>query len=135
MRRVRGDAVCRRAGRPEPVAGGFAGGPRALPSGASWRSKAWVKKLTAVDGAACVGIEIELHTTGGEATRLEFVLAPDGAAERGETDPAGPRPVQLRYQTGLTGEAYVRAEAWRDARLERCPNHVNGGCSLARHGT
>jgi len=43
--------------------------------------------------------------------------------------------VQLRYQTGLTGEAYVRAQAWRDARLERCPNHLNGGCSLARHGT
>ena len=56
-------------------------------------------------------------------------------APRGETDPAGPRPVQLRYHTGLTGEQYVRAEAWRDARLERCPNHPYGGCSLARHGT
>ena len=43
--------------------------------------------------------------------------------------------MQLRYQTGLTGEAYVRAQAWRDATLERCPNHLNGGCSLARHGT
>ena len=43
--------------------------------------------------------------------------------------------MQLRYQTGLTGEQYVRVEAWRDARLERCPNHPHGGCSLAGHGT
>ena len=43
--------------------------------------------------------------------------------------------MQLRYQTGLTGEQYVRAQAWRAARLERCPNHPHGGCSLARHGT
>ena len=49
--------------------------------------------------------------------------------------PAGPRPVQLRYETGLTGEQYVRAQAWRDATLERCPNHPHGGCSFARHGT
>jgi len=43
--------------------------------------------------------------------------------------------VQLRYETGLTGEQYVRAQAWRDARLDRCPNHPRRGCSLARHGT
>ena len=43
--------------------------------------------------------------------------------------------MQLRYATGLSGEDYVRAEAWRDARLDRCPNHPHGGCSLARHGT
>ena len=43
--------------------------------------------------------------------------------------------MQLRYETGLTGEEYVRAEAWRDARLERCPNHPHGGCSVACHGT
>ena len=43
--------------------------------------------------------------------------------------------MQLRYETGLTGEEYVKAEAWRDARLERCPNHPRGGCSVARHGT
>ena len=43
--------------------------------------------------------------------------------------------MQLRYETGLTGEQYVRAEAWRDATLERCPNHPHGGCSLAGHGT
>ena len=43
--------------------------------------------------------------------------------------------MQLRYETGLTGEEYVRAEAWRQAGLERCPNHPHGGCSVARHGT
>lgn len=43
--------------------------------------------------------------------------------------------MQLRYETGLAGEDYVRAEAWRDASLDRCPNHPHGGCSLARHGT
>ena len=43
--------------------------------------------------------------------------------------------MQLRYETGLTGEGYVRAQAWRDARLDRCPNHPHGECSLARHGT
>ena len=43
--------------------------------------------------------------------------------------------MQLRYETGLTGEQYVKAEAWRAARLERCPNHPHGGCSFARHGT
>ena len=29
----------------------------------------------------------------------------------------------------------LRAQAWRDARLERCPNHPRGGCAFARHGT
>ncbi len=43
--------------------------------------------------------------------------------------------LQLRYDTGLTGEEYVRTEAWREARLERCPNHPHGGCSVARHGS
>ena len=37
--------------------------------------------------------------------------------------------------TGLTAEEYVSTEAWRDARLEVCPNHPDGGCSLASHGT
>ena len=50
-------------------------------------------------------------------------------------NPAGPWPVQLRYQSGLTGEQYVSAEAWCAARLERCPHHPHGGCSFARHGT
>lgn len=43
--------------------------------------------------------------------------------------------MQLRYETGQTSEEYVSARAWRDARLDRCPNHPHGGCSLARHGT
>ena len=43
--------------------------------------------------------------------------------------------MQLRFQTGLTGEHYVSAEGWRAARLDRCPNHPGGGCSFARHGT
>ena len=34
--------------------------------------------------------------------------------------PAGPRPVQLRFQTLHTGEQYVSAEGWREARLDRC---------------
>ncbi len=43
--------------------------------------------------------------------------------------------MQLRFQTLHTGEQYVSAEGWREARLDRCPNHPRGGCSFARHGT
>lgn len=43
--------------------------------------------------------------------------------------------VQLRYNTGLTGEDYVSRQAWREARLARCPQHPRGGCGFARHGT
>jgi hypothetical protein len=43
--------------------------------------------------------------------------------------------VQVRFATGLTSEEYVKQEAWRSARLERCPFHPEGGCGLARHGT
>ena len=43
--------------------------------------------------------------------------------------------VQLRYKTGLTGEEYVSRQAWREARLERCPLHPRGGCGFARHGS
>lgn len=43
--------------------------------------------------------------------------------------------MQLRFQTGLTGEQYVSEQAWHEARLDRCPNHPDGGCSFARHGT
>jgi len=62
-------------------------------------------------------------------------LGTKGEGPHGGATPPGHGRLQLRYETGLTGEAYVRAEAWRDARLERCPNHPHGGCSLARHGT
>ena len=71
---------------------------------------------------------------GGRVVVWALVGNPRRRPARG-SHPAGPRPVQLRYQTGLTGERYVRARAWRDARLSRCPNHPHGGCSLARHGT
>jgi len=43
--------------------------------------------------------------------------------------------VQLRFATTLTSTQYVNQQAWRDASLERCPLHPNGGCSFARHGT
>ena len=44
-------------------------------------------------------------------------------------------PVQLRFQTGLTGAEYVTREGWRLARLSRCPLHAHGGCGFASHGT
>ena len=43
--------------------------------------------------------------------------------------------MQLRFDCSLTGEGYVRQEAWRDASLPRCPLHPKGGCGFARHGT
>jgi hypothetical protein len=43
--------------------------------------------------------------------------------------------VQVRHATGLTSEEYVKQEAWRFARLERCPFHPEGGCGFASHGT
>lgn len=46
---------------------------------------------------------------------------------------AGLVPVQVRYETGLTGAEYVTRQGWRLARLERCPLHPGGGCGLARH--
>jgi len=44
-------------------------------------------------------------------------------------------PVQLRFQTGLTGADYVTREGWRLASLTHCPLHPRGGCGFARHGT
>jgi hypothetical protein len=43
-------------------------------------------------------------------------------------------PVQLRFETGLTGADYVTREGWLLARLTRCPLHPRGGCGFARHG-
>ena len=45
--------------------------------------KVRLKTLTAADGKAYVGVELKYHTTGGEATRLQFGLAPDDAQELG----------------------------------------------------
>jgi hypothetical protein len=44
-------------------------------------------------------------------------------------------PVQLRLTTRLTSEEYVSRQAWRDATLEYCPLHPQGGCGFVRHGT
>lgn len=44
-------------------------------------------------------------------------------------------PVQLRFETGLTGAEYVTREGWRLARLASCPLHPHGGCDFASHGT
>lgn len=49
--------------------------------------------------------------------------------------PCVPRPVQLRHECPLSGEAYVARSAWRDARLAACPRHPRGGCGFVRHGT
>jgi hypothetical protein len=49
--------------------------------------------------------------------------------------PCVPRPVQLRHECPLSGEAYVARSAWRDASLAICPRHPRGGCGLVRHGT
>ena len=49
--------------------------------------------------------------------------------------PCVPRPVQLRHECPLSGEAYVARTAWRDASLATCPRHPRGGCGLVRHGT
>lgn len=48
--------------------------------------------------------------------------------------PAGPVPVQLRFDTGLAGDEYVTRELWRSAALAHCPLHPEGGCGFARHG-
>lgn len=43
-------------------------------------------------------------------------------------------PVQLRFDTGLSGAEYVTREVWRLATLPQCPLHPRGGCGFARHG-
>ena len=53
---------------------------------------------------------------------------------RAGCNPAGPVPVQLRFETGLAGDDYVTRELWRSAVLEHCPLHPEGGCGLAGHG-
>jgi hypothetical protein len=44
-------------------------------------------------------------------------------------------PVQLRFVSGLSSADYVTAEGWRQASLEHCPMHPQGGCGFVRHGT
>ena len=43
--------------------------------------------------------------------------------------------MQLRYATNLPVEQYIQQEAWKDAKLDQCPLHPDGGCKIARHGT
>lgn len=47
----------------------------------------------------------------------------------------GPWRVQVRFACNLTLEQYVAQEGWKLATLERCPEHPEGGCGFARHGT
>lgn len=43
--------------------------------------------------------------------------------------------MQIRFATNLSAEQYVRQEAWKDARLDSCPLHPEGGCGFSRNGT
>lgn len=63
----------------------------------------------------------------GLARRHEKGEARDGV-HRG-----GPPVVQLRHESQLTSEEYVKQRAWESASLEQCPRHPEGGCGFARH--
>jgi hypothetical protein len=43
--------------------------------------------------------------------------------------------MQLRFATNISVEQYIQQEAWKDAELDQCPLHPEGGCNIARHGT
>jgi hypothetical protein len=43
--------------------------------------------------------------------------------------------MQLRFATDLSAEEYVRREAWKEATLESCPVHPEGGCGFRKNGT
>ncbi len=43
--------------------------------------------------------------------------------------------MQIRFATDLSADEYVSQRAWRDAKLDKCPLHPEGGCRFARHGT
>jgi hypothetical protein len=43
--------------------------------------------------------------------------------------------MQMRLATDLSADEYVRQKAWKDAKLNCCPLHPEGGCGFARHGT
>jgi hypothetical protein len=78
--------------------------------------------------------------TGGRRARCDrtaVVIVRDGTEKWGRhgCPPCVPRPVQLRHECPLSGEAYVARSAWRDANLAMCPRHPRGGCGFARHGT
>jgi len=43
--------------------------------------------------------------------------------------------MQILYTTGLTVKQYIEQRAWEQAKLDCCPFHPEGGCTLAKHGT
>ncbi len=43
--------------------------------------------------------------------------------------------VQLRFATDISIEQYIEEEAWKDAKLDQCPLHPEGGCKFGKHGT
>ena len=43
--------------------------------------------------------------------------------------------MQLRFATDLSAEEYVRRKAWKEAKLEICPIHPEGGCGFGKNGT
>jgi len=43
--------------------------------------------------------------------------------------------MQIRYATDLSAEQYVRTQAWKAAKLDRCPTHRQGGCGFGKNGT
>lgn len=43
--------------------------------------------------------------------------------------------MQIRFATDLSAEEYVRRQAWKEARLDCCPLHPEGGCGYCRNGT
>jgi hypothetical protein len=42
--------------------------------------------------------------------------------------------VQLRHETELSSEDYIRLKAWLNASLETCPLHPEGGCGFRKVG-
>lgn len=43
--------------------------------------------------------------------------------------------MQLRFATDLSAEEYVLREAWKEAKLDSCPIHPEGGCGFGKNGT
>ncbi len=43
--------------------------------------------------------------------------------------------MQMRYATDLSAEQYVLTKAWKEAKLDRCPSHPQGGCGFGKNGT
>ena len=43
--------------------------------------------------------------------------------------------MQLRFATDLSAEEYVQREAWKEAKLDNCPIHPEGGCGFRKNGT